>query len=372
MATPRTYVLLKQAISVALQDSTVSGQATSNAKYPSAELDEYIADALREISQYSPFLMKESFNMEGRRGTATSTTANALVDATNAQFVSTDVGKVIFNDNDKTWAVVTAYSSASQLTLSSDIMASGESYYMYNQDCYNSRQIRIADTTDDMSIAAVEFPVNHRPPYYRNWIVLEQGNVLELDIAFEPEDTRATNTSAEKEVYVYFKKRHRVSQLTDFAAAIDNGAGYSAGDTTIHIDALENGTPVIEEDTLLTISGVRGTYRVTTDATVGSNEVDIIITPGLADAVADDVVVTIVQSSLNTLTPGLERLLIDLVAARALIKKSRKYTAAIGISGQNTWQDMLTQGRDEEARVIRELKSMARGKNVYERFSTGY
>lgn len=63
-----------------------------------------------------------------RNGTATATSAGHLVDATLSPFIAGDVGKTVFNNTDATTATITAYNSASDVTLSSDIMTSGESY----------------------------------------------------------------------------------------------------------------------------------------------------------------------------------------------------------------------------------------------------
>lgn len=78
---------------------------------------------------------------------------------------------------------------------------------------------------------------------------------------------------------------------TDTAGAIDLGAGYAAGATTIHVDTLGTGT--INKGSILTIADVAGSYVVTEDATIAGNECDIKIYPGLADSTADDAVVTI-------------------------------------------------------------------------------
>lgn len=61
-------------------------------------------------------------------GTATTTTTNKLID-TAAVFVSANVvGKTVYNLTDNTFATVSAFVSATELTLSSDIMVIGESY----------------------------------------------------------------------------------------------------------------------------------------------------------------------------------------------------------------------------------------------------
>ena len=71
-------------------------------------------------------------------GLATSTTSNKLVDSAGS-FSNLAVPSVIHNTTDGTIAGVTAVDSATQLSLSADIMASGESYSIYavrdNEPC---------------------------------------------------------------------------------------------------------------------------------------------------------------------------------------------------------------------------------------------
>ena len=60
-------------------------------------------------------------------GSGTSTTSNKLVDS-NAAFLSSVVGQTVYNIKDKTTAMVTARDSGTTLSISSNIMASGEKY----------------------------------------------------------------------------------------------------------------------------------------------------------------------------------------------------------------------------------------------------
>ena len=67
------------------------------------------------------------------QGTATSTAAFTCTD-TAAAFVAADVGKLLFNRTDDTWAVICKITSGTVVELSHDIMASGEEYlYMFPQ-----------------------------------------------------------------------------------------------------------------------------------------------------------------------------------------------------------------------------------------------
>ena len=61
-------------------------------------------------------------------GTATSTTANKLVDTAGQFTANVKVGDTVSNTTDNTTADVTAIDSNTQLSLSADIMASGEAY----------------------------------------------------------------------------------------------------------------------------------------------------------------------------------------------------------------------------------------------------
>lgn len=66
-------------------------------------------------------------------GTTDGTTANKLVDST-ASFTSNLQGYIVYNTTDNTAATVTAVDDAGTLSLSADIMASGESYTLYADD----------------------------------------------------------------------------------------------------------------------------------------------------------------------------------------------------------------------------------------------
>ena len=66
-------------------------------------------------------------------GTTDGNTANKLVDST-ASFTSNLVGYIVYNTSDSTVATVTAFDDAGTLSLSADIMDSGESYTLYADD----------------------------------------------------------------------------------------------------------------------------------------------------------------------------------------------------------------------------------------------
>jgi len=299
-----------------LQDEVQSELQDDGTVYTDAFVAIQLEDAIREISDYSPYEMMEVFEIESRTGTADEDKANALVDDANAQFLETDVGKVIYNTTDRTWAVVTAFVDTGELTLSKDIMVDGdEAYAMFNKGCRNEYQINIEDVTDyidppkhGVTRGYVEYPIGEK----RNFTIEDDI----LTIAVDSVDDSA-DSDADVEVYVWFKKIHRVSQLADLEGTISGTP--AAGAKTATVAAVGTGSEEIAENILFTIAGVRGTYRITADMTLSSGGGDITFWPGLESAGTDGAVITFVGSTLNA---KLERLVVELTAARSLISKS--------------------------------------------------
>lgn len=267
-----------------------------------------LEDALREISDYSSHEMMEVFKIESRTGTADEDKSSALVDDTLTQFVDVvDIGKDVYNMDDKTWAAVTAYVDTGELTLSSDIFPDGnEDYAIFNKGCRNKFQINIEDVTDyagdNHGVFAVEYPLGAR----RNFKV--EGNILTVDVDLVDD---SAGSDASVEVYVWFNKVHRATQLTDPVGTV-NGA-VAAGLKALTVAAIGTGTEEIAETMLFTVAGVRGTYRVTADMSLSSGGGAIAFWPPLENAITDGAVITFQKSTLNTI---LERLVVELTAAR--------------------------------------------------------
>lgn len=304
---PKTFTAFKDDIEVILQDS-------GNADFSSAELDTFISQACRDAGRYVPHVVQVSFTIESRFGVASSTSANNLVDATKSQFVAGDVGKDVYNTTDKTWARITAFTSATTVALSKDIMVSSDNYKIYNAGCTLSNQVTISNIDDYLDIERVEYPVGTP----RNWDI--NGTVLTVRKTCIPDSRVLTSGSnqPDTEVIVWFKKRHLISQLTDLAGAVNNAAGYSAGDTSMAINELQ-ATGTIEAGQEFTLANTRGIYTVTADATIAANAATISFFPALESNVADNVVITFTGS---TLTPTLEPLVAELAAGLADVSKS--------------------------------------------------
>ena len=342
----QSYTTLRTLIQTILDDTGV-------ALWSTAVLDLYMADALREMALYVPYEVKKHFTIESRTGTATADTSSALVDTTESQFVSADVGKIVHNNTDNTWAVVTAFVSSSQLTLSKDIMDDGnEEYEIFNADCWNNRQIKIADVTDRIRDPIVaEYPIGSK----RNITV--NNDILELDMVINPDDSKVLSSGNQPDVlvYVYFDKRHKLSQLTDFAGAVNNAGGYAAGSTSMAINGLQS-SGTVEADQEFTVAGIRGTYRVTTAATISSNAATITFYPGLESAAENADVVTFKQSSL---TPEMEPVFANLVAGRAAIAKARSYIGTFAVGSKRTAQELESWGQRMVEAALARLRRMS-------------
>lgn len=166
------------------------------------ELDLHISEVLVEISQKRPYEVRETLTASNKSGTATATTADHLIDTVNAQFVAGDVGKTVYNSTDKTTAKVTAYNSTSDLTLDTDIMASGESYTLYCLNGTSGKDLDKSSITDLIEVEKAEYPTRQNPQSFRNVKVF--GNVLTLDINTIPTDG--------DEVFLYCHKFHSLTE----------------------------------------------------------------------------------------------------------------------------------------------------------------
>jgi hypothetical protein len=66
----------------------------------------------------------------------------------------------------------------------------------------------------------------------------------------------------------------------------------AAGVTTLHIDGITSTTGTIYAGTVFTVAGDTTRYVVRKDATIASNEVDLLITPALAAQATDEAAIT--------------------------------------------------------------------------------
>jgi len=351
---PLTRAQLIDQIENVLDDS-------SNAIWSAARLGLLLDDAITEVSEYSPYIMRDIYTIESRFGTASATSANNLVDTDKSPFSSSDTGKVVYNTTDKTWAVIESFSSSSQVGISKDIFTEGEGYEIYNKGCFNKRQINIENSDDFLWIVGAVYPVRpdlSQVPFQnmRNVILYERNKIAEIDVAWVDNSGKS---DADVDVYIYFARQHKLNPMTDLSGAVNNASGYSAGDTSMALDGLQaSGT--IFKDTLFTValaSGIdsRLTYRVTADATISSNAATISFWPALEADVADDAVVTFVGS---TLTPELERIIVQIVAGEALMSEGLAQINEIAKGGTTVSNKYYQMGERMAEKARAKLKGL--------------
>ncbi len=345
---PRAYADTLALILNKLQDS---GAAEFGATVTAYQIEE----CLKEIGAVQPHIVPVVFKIESRHGQATSTSANNLVDATKSQFLSTDDDneKVVYNATDHTWATITSYSSASQVGLSADIMASGETYFIFNKRCRNSRQIYIGDSFEPYSALRAEYPCNEWPRNWRNVKVIEQ-DVLELILGFEPDDSNSTlATLGRTDVLVEFKRPHVLSQLTDWVGTLSAGA--AVGATSIAVTGMGT-TETIEEGELFHLENHRTLYTVMADVTMSGGAGTLSIYPPLEAASLSTEAITFVKS---TLSPTLEDIFAELCTARLLINQAPKYFKTLGVGGATAWETLVNLGERKLAETLNRLSRVS-------------
>ena len=340
-------------------------QSSGTVDYTVSEVDNMLEETLKEYSHYRPYVHQVVFKIESRYGTASTTSANNLVDSTKGQFLAADATdeKVVHNTTDNTYAVVLSMADTATFGLSRDIFAVNENYNIYNKRCWNKKQINIGDMVDWEKIDSVEYPVGEK----RNWKII--GNeILELNID-TVQDSNAGSTITELpdvDVLVRFIRPHILSQLTDWEGKFSATA--AAGATTLSGSSLQSaGTIEVGEE--FYVENHKTRYIVAATATIASNTVAISFFPGLEAAVAATTwTFTFTKSSLR---PNDEDIFADLAAARLAINKAPKYFNKIAIGGGVVWQNMQSWGERRLAQTLAKLQSQTPPK-VKHTFSTEY
>jgi hypothetical protein len=355
MAYPETWATMTDLISQKLQD-------TGNAKWADAEIALGMTEGLREISNTRPFIYRAEFNLESRNGRTTATTASALVDSTKSQFLAGDVGKWLYNSTDRTWAVVTAYVSATQLTLSKDIMAVSEDYRIFNKECTDSKEINInanqlpddalgSRAMDWLYIDKIEYPIMQDPPSYLlpgQW-ELQENNIIRLKIDSQPPDSSVAD--APDEVWVYFAMEHRLSRMTDLMG--DTASSAAAGVTTLTVHALTD-TDVVYKGQLFTVDNIKGTYVADYQRAIASSSCAISFWPPLASAAASTIIVRFIS---NTMPQKLEGIYADLVAGKIAMNKAQSYVNKVNY-GASPFNIMHQWGQYKYEKAVMELKGL--------------
>uniref|UniRef100_A0A6M3KM91 Uncharacterized protein n=1 Tax=viral metagenome TaxID=1070528 RepID=A0A6M3KM91_9ZZZZ len=348
---PQTRAQIIDAIESTLVDTT-------NATWSAARLGLLLDDVITEVSESVPYVMRDTYTIESRTGIASSTSSGNLVDATKSQFVSGDTGKVVYNTTDHTWAVIESYSSATQVGVSADIMASGEGYEIYNKGCWSKKQVNIANSSDFLKVLYAVYPIDRHlyamPSNRRNVFLHDQNKILELDIAYVEDSGVSTSFT---DVNVFFARQHKLNPMTDLAGAAN--AQISAGATSAAIKGLTDADSYVYKDTLFTValaSGIssRYTYRVTADAAISTNIATVSFYPAMEAVVDADAVVTFVGS---TLTPELERIIVQIVAGEALISESINLATSL-IQGSGSSSQYYNIGERITAKARAKLKAL--------------
>mgnify|MGYP003631047248 CR=1 FL=1 len=102
-----------------------------------------------------------NYVVEKDSGTATGTTTNKLVDSTQNFITTVHIGDKINNITDSTTAIITAIDSNTQLTLDTDIMASGEVYIIFDPLANNTRAWNAASPASNITFKATQWSLDN-------------------------------------------------------------------------------------------------------------------------------------------------------------------------------------------------------------------
>ena len=102
-----------------------------------------------------------NYVVEKDSGTATGTTTNKLVDSTQNFITTVHIGDKVNNVTDSTTAIITAIDSNTQLTLDTDIMASGEVYIIFDPLANNTRAWNAASPASNITFKATQWSLDN-------------------------------------------------------------------------------------------------------------------------------------------------------------------------------------------------------------------
>ena len=338
-------------------------QDTGAATYDATETGYAIENEIKRLSRYAPVLIDVIFPVESRTGADTAGTASKLTDTTKSQFLSTDPTneKVVHNIDDDTWAVITGYTSTSVLSISKDIMASGESYEIYNKRCRNEKQIYIGDMPFYLGIESVEYTIGTERYFKISRDIIE----LDVDDSIILDSDSTLTTLNQVDVLVKFALPQVLCQLTDLLGAVHTGA--SALATSMQVKSFTD-AQVVEVGEMFNIAGHRTTYMVTTELTLANQATtgsSLSFYPGLEAAATADDVITFIKS---TLQPNYEDLLERMVVSRAVQSNSINYINATNLGGPKTMQDYQQWINNNPllspVLLLRELEALAHPKSA--------
>ncbi len=309
-----------------------------------------IAEGLQELSKYSPFIVREVI------ATTDDSKELDINYITNLLWISALEFKV--GKSQRQWRNFTQH-YRNKVSMEIDFWPSDTDSGIDTDEALDDSETGVdcdADVTGSIAVGDIIRIDNEL------MLVSAIGTSLTVVRGYNNTTAAAHSTDADiylpELAYLYCAKAHKVPALTDLAGAVDYEDGYAANLTTIHIDGM-GATDTLETDFTFTIaSDSTGTrYRLIQDTTLADNEGDITFQPGLAEAITDGDVVTFDNS---TLTPNLETLLIDLVAARSAISIATKLMMQVNTGGISVPRDMKQWGYEKLAIVLGKLEREAR------------
>lgn len=349
----RTYAEMLDLIEQMLQDPNAAVYTTTNTNY-------WIEDGLKEFSMYAPHIVDVIFKIESRTGSDTAGTSGKLTDDTKSQFLATtseadaillgEDDKVVHNTTDNTWATVLISTNftTSVMTLTANIMASGENYEIYHKRCRNNKQIYIGDMPVYLWIDSVEYPVGTR----RNFTVYD--DVVEIDVNTVADSDLTATILPDIDVLIRFAVPHVLSQLTHWEGTL-SAATEAAGEPEIAIAGMGD-TETIEVGEEFNIEFHRTLYFVRKEDTTSGNAVAALkIFPRLEAGTITGDVITFRKSSLQ---PQHEELFAHLVAARAVLSNNISYINAINKGGEGTWRKYQEWGERKLAEALHKLDGL--------------
>lgn len=309
---PKTRAEVINQAELILQDS-------GNAIFAAADLGTFLDDALSEVSEFVPLMVKETAHAQNGSLEVDISSITDLVRVDKVEWPIDQIPKQyrnfrVWGDYLSLELKTPPYASACDVSHENDTSDDLTGTVTFTAD---STAITGSGTAFLSEIEVGDYISKSGSSNWYKVIAIASNTVLTVGhhVLTEDNGTDSANSTEwwDSRIYLHCAKKHRLNPMTDLVGAVNNALGYAEGIKSMAINGLQS-SGTIYKNTTFKITGIDGIYTVTADATIATNAATISFYPGLAAAVANATVVTFETS---TLTPELERLVAEATAARA-------------------------------------------------------
>lgn len=358
----KTYANVRDEVEQILHD-------TSNAIWDTTELDYLINNALFEISEYVPLEVVETVHARDNSFEVDISGIEGLIEIEKAEWeldweddTASSRYRRPYSKNPPRYRNVTKLSESRAMLHLDSRPSAHKDEELTGTVTFSNGSKAITGSGTAFLLSELEagdyIQKSSGTEWYRVFSITNDTALIlarEVESGDDGADSADVTRYWHSPVWLHCWKVHRLNLMTDLAGAVDNASGYADGIKNIDVNGLQD-AGTIKKNTTFTIASIDGIYTLTAVASIGTGSVALYFYPGLSAAIVNADKVTFETS---TLSNALERLLIDLVAARAMINKAVDYINESNVGGIMAPEKMRINGMNLLSMTLNRLSAIA-------------